>query len=236
MPALTMDQVQQFNSYSIYTTEPKRTLFTLADIHKDFYHPDFLNLMMGITDAATETAAISHFARRYGMFFAMQLYMLAAYDEVWDGKPIELRFDAAKEFNSFTVAMFVNPNDWRYVEEDERQTVIEKILYDGHVIVQQLRKVTSISPLTIWENFFGYLLWHYHILLSNPGLADQAMEDIEILEDPKTWAHFSNKSWWAQYTGGLSPTNLVNVPVRKSCCFSKDIPGLMACGFCPMKK
>ncbi len=57
MPALTMDQVQQLNSYSIYTTEPKRTLFTLADIHKDFYHPDFLNLMMGITDAATETAA-----------------------------------------------------------------------------------------------------------------------------------------------------------------------------------
>lgn len=41
MPALTMDQVQQLNSYSIYTTEPKRTLFTLADIHKDFYHPDF---------------------------------------------------------------------------------------------------------------------------------------------------------------------------------------------------
>lgn len=80
------------------------------------------------------------------------------------------------------------------------------------------------------------MLWHYHILLSNPGLADQAMEDIEALEDPKTWARFSNKSWWAQYTGGLSPTNLVNVPVRKSCCFSKDIPGLMACGFCPMKK
>ncbi|UZM99854.1 hypothetical protein OL548_07580 [Lysinibacillus sp. MHQ-1] len=152
--------------------------------------------------------------------------MLAAYDEVWDGKPIELRFDAAKEFNSFTVAMFVNPNDWRYVEEDERQTVIEKILYDGHVIVQQLRKVTSISPLTIWENFFGYLLWHYHILLSNPGLADQAMEDIEILEDPKTWAHFSNKSWWAQYTGGLSPTNLVNVPVRKSCCFFERYTGI----------
>ncbi len=154
----------------------------------------------------------------------------------FDGKPIEIRFDAAKEFNSFTVATFVNPNDWRYVNEDERQAVIEKILYDGHVIVQQLRKVTSISPLTIWENFFGYLLWHYHMLLSNPGLADQAMEDIEILENPKTWSRFSQKSWWAEYTGGQSPTNLVNIPVRKSCCFSKDIPGLMACGFCPLKK
>lgn len=32
MPALTMDQVRQLNSYSMYTTEPKRTLFTLANI------------------------------------------------------------------------------------------------------------------------------------------------------------------------------------------------------------
>lgn len=236
MPALTMDQVRQLNSYSMYTTEPKRTLFTLANIKQDFYLTDFRNLLMGITSAPTEVAAVSHFSRRYGMFFAMQFYMLAAYDEVWDGKLEDIRFDATEEFGAHTVSIFLNPNDWRYVDEDERISVIKSILYkQGHEIVQQLRKVTTISPLTIWENFFGYLLWHYHILLENPGLADQAMEDIEILEDPATWALFSNKSWWAEYTGGQSPSALVNVPVRKTCCFSKDMPGLMACGYCPLK-
>lgn len=98
----------------------------------------------------------------------MQFYMLAAYDEVWDGKPLELRFDAAKEFNSFTVAMFANPNDWRYVDEDERQAVIEKILYDGHVIVQQLRKVTSISLLPFGKislaTCYGIIIYYYLIL------------------------------------------------------------------------
>lgn len=236
MPALTMDQVRQLNSYSMYTTEPKRTLFTIANIKQDFYLTDFRNLLMGITSAPTEAAAVSHFSRRYGMFFAMQFYMLAAYDEVWDGKLEDIRFDATEEFGAHTVSIFLNPNDWRYVDEDERTHVIKEILYkQGHEIVQQLRKVTTISPLTIWENFFGYLLWHYHILLENPGLADQAMEDIEILEDPVTWALFSNKSWWAEYTGGQSPSALVNVPVRKTCCFSKDMPGLMACGYCPLK-
>ncbi|MEG0260524.1 MAG: Fe-S oxidoreductase [Lysinibacillus sp.] len=236
MPALTMDQVRQLNSYSIYTTEPKRTLFTLADIHQDFYHTDFLNLMMGITEAATETAAISHFSRRYGMFFAMQFHMLAAYDEIWDGNPIDIRFDVTKEFDTFTVSMFVNPNDWRYVDDDEREAVIEKILYkQGHLVIQQLRKVTTISPLILWENFFGYMLWHYHMLLSNPGLADQAFDDIDILENPKVWQRFSDKSWFAQYTGERSPSELVHIPVRKSCCFSKDITGLLACGFCPLK-
>lgn len=236
MPALTMDQVRQLNSYSIYTTEPKRVLFTLANLEQGFYLTDFRNLLMGLTNAPTEAAAVSHFARRYGMFFAMQFYMLAAYDEIWDGKFEDIRFDATEEFGNHTVSMFVNPNDWRYVDDDERESVIQSILYkQGHIFVQQLRKVTSISPLTIWENFFGYLLWHYHVLLENPGLADQAMADIEILEASETWALFSNKSWWVDYTGGQSPSALINVPVRKSCCFSKDMPGLMACGFCPLK-
>lgn len=231
-----MEQVRILNSYSIYTTEPKRVLFTLDNIMQDFYHKDFRELLLGITSAPNETAAVSHFSRRYGMFFAMQFYMLAAYDEIWDGKFRDIRFDITEEFGVHTVSMFVNANDWRYVDEDERQRVITQILYkQGHEIVQQLRKVTNISPLTIWENFFGYILWHYHELLENPGFADQAMEDIEVLESLATWQSFSNKSWFADYTGGLSPSQLVNVPVRKSCCFSKDIPGLMACGYCPLK-
>lgn len=101
--------------------------------------------------------------------------------------------------------------------------------------MRQIRKTTTISPLTIWENFFGYLVWHYHTLLSNPGLADQAMDDLEILEDAKAWARFSDKSLFAEYTGGKHPSALIDVPIRKSCCLSKDVPGLMACGHCPVK-
>ena len=236
VPALTMDQVRHLNSYSIYTTEPKRVLFTLDDLHKEFFHDDFTQLMMGITNAPTETAAISHFSRRYGMFFAMQFYMLAAYDEVWDAKLTDIRFDITEEFGINTVSMFVNPNHWRYVEEEEREEVIANILFkQGHEIIQQLRRTTSISPLTLWENFFGYMIWHYHTLLENPGLADQAFEDLEVLEDSKVWARFSKKSWFYDYTGGKNPSALVDVPIRKSCCLSKDIPGLMACGYCPLK-
>lgn len=236
MPALTMEQVRQLNAYSIYTTEPKRVLFTLDDLHKDFYLDDFRNLLIGITNAPTEAAAISHFGRRYGMFFAMQFYMLAAYDEVWDAKLTDIRFDVTEDAGIHTVSMFVNPNHWRYVDDDEREQVIAHILWkQGHEIISQLRKTTSISPLTLWENFFGYLLWHYHVLLENPGLADRALEDLEVLENPATWARFSNKSLFNEYTNGRNPSHLINVPVRKSCCFSKDIPGLMACGFCPMK-
>ncbi|MGN7477054.1 Fe-S oxidoreductase [Solibacillus silvestris] len=235
MPALSYDQVRQLNSYSIFTEEPERPLFTLANLHKDFYLTDFRNLMMGITNAATETAAISHFGRRYGMFVAMQFYMLTTYDEIWDGKPEDLRFAIIKEYGIHTLGMYINPNDFRYVEDDERERAMTDILYKTSVIIGQLRKTTSISPLILWENIFGYMLWHYHTLLENPALADRAFDDLELLEGKDIWRYFSDKSLFLNYTGGKSPSSLINQPVRKSCCFSKDIPGLLACGFCPMK-
>ena len=236
MPALSYDQVRQLNSYSIYTEEPTKPLFTLANVQKDFYLNDFRNILMGITNAATEAAAVSHFSRRYGMFVAMQFYMLAAYDEVWDGDFKDIRFAVVEEYGIRTFGTFITANDFRYVEDDEREQVITNILYKQcYEIIQQLRKMTTISPLTLWENFFGYMLWHYHTLLENPALADRAFEDLEILEGDTVWRYFSTKSLFKDYTGGVNPSQLINVPVRKSCCFSKDIPGLIACGFCPIK-
>lgn len=235
MPALSYDQVRQLNTYSIFTEEPERPLFTLANLHKDFYLTDFRNLMMGVTNAATEAAAISHFGRRYGMFVAMQFYMLTTYDEIWDGKPEDIRFAIINEFGMHTLGLYVNPNDFRYVEDDERERVMTDILYKTSVVIAQLRKTTSISPLILWENIFGYMLWHFHTLLENPALADRAFEDLEMLEDKNVWRYFSDKSLFLNYTGGKNPSALINIPVRKSCCFSKDIPGLIACGFCPIK-
>lgn len=234
MPALTYDQLTMLNNYSIFTENPKDPLFTLENLHKDFFLKDFRNLMMEITQAGTEAAAISHFGRRYGMFVAMQFYLLTSSDMIWDGKPRDVRYSMIHEYGINTLGTFITATDFRYVEEKEREYVIAKLLYEAHLIITQLRETTTISPLTLWENIFGYMLWNYYELLENPLLADRAFEDLEILEDAKVWQRFSNKSWFYQYTNGKSPVDLINKPVRKSCCFSKDIPGLAPCTYCPM--
>ena len=236
MPTLSYEQIRVLNSHSIYTEEPVRPLLTLANIHKDFYLTDFRNLLMGITNATTEAAAVSHFGRRYGMFVATQLYMLTMYDEIWDGRPEDLRFAMVNEYGIHTLAMYVSPNDFRYVEDDERERVITDILYKASVIITQLRKTTTISPLTLWENIFGYMLWNFHQLLENPAVSDRAFDDLEILESDAPWRYFASKSLFLDYTKGIHPSKLVNTQVRKSCCFSKDIPGLQECGFCPTRK
>lgn len=235
MPSLIFDQIRVLNSYGIFTEDPGRPLFTLENVHKDFFIKDLRNIMMTITNAATEAAAISHFSRRYGSFISTQFYFLAMYDEIWDGKLRDIRYTKINEFGVDTVGTFITPTDYRYVDDKEREYVIRDLLYQCHTTFLQLRKATSISPLTMWENLFGYLLWHYYELLENPAFADRAFEDLEILEDTRVWSSFSNKSLFYEYTGGKNPADIVGKPIRKSCCFSKDIPGLMRCEFCPIK-
>ncbi len=236
MPALTTDQVLMLDSYNVYTTVPKRTLFTLERVHKEFFQEtEFADLMLGITSAKSKTAAISHFSKRYGQFIAMQFYMLTAYDLIWDGDERDLQFDATKENGLYTICMFANPNDWRYVDDSERQNVISTILYKQcYQIVQDLRNTTSISPRVIWDNFFVHIVNVYAKLLDDPRIADQAMDDLECLESAEVWNRFSDKSLFYEYTKGKAPASLVNQPIRKSCCLSKDIPGLGACGYCPL--
>ncbi|MBO2535264.1 Fe-S oxidoreductase [Rummeliibacillus suwonensis] len=238
MPALTIDQVLMLDSYNVYTTMPARTLFTLERVHKEFFQEDeFADLMMGITNARSKTAAISHFSKRYGQFVAMQFYMLSAYDEIWDGSDRDLQFDATKENGLYTICMFASPNDWRYVEDLEREHVMSTILYNQcYQIVQDLRNTTSISPRVIWDNFFVHIVNVYAKLLDDPQLADQAMADLEILESTEVWSRLSEKSLFYEYTKGRTPASLVNQPIRRSCCLSKDIPGLGACGYCPLER
>ena len=174
MTKLTANQIKQLNMYSIYTEKPERKLFTLEDFLGN-QTEDALNVVQAISRSPNKTVAASYFMRRFGMFIAMQFYNLAMYDEIWDGDFDRLTFGAKKEFGNLTVSMFANAEDWRSVEDEERSEVIRHILKNQcDAIIRQTRTAANISSLTLWENIFGFLLWHYHVLLENPGTAEEA--------------------------------------------------------------
>ncbi len=236
MTNLTSDQLKQLNMYSVYTELPERKLFTLETLLDADKIEDALNIIQAVSGSPNRTVAASYFMRRIGMFVAMQFYNLAAYDDVWDGDKDRLLFGAKEEYGKLAVSMFASVEDWRYVEDDERQDVIRKILVDEcAAIIKQIRTVTSVSPLTLWENIFGFLLWQYHVLLSNPGTAVEARADLDILKDDALWEGIATRSLFAAYLKGSEPSALLNTEVRTTCCLSKDVPGLMQCGFCPLK-
>ena len=232
-----MDQIKQLNMYSVYTDSPERKIFSLATLFDPDKTEEVLIAVQTISRSPNKTVAASYFMRRIGMFIAMQFYNLASYDEVWDGKRDQLLFGAKEEFGNLAVSMFTQPKDWRVVEDHERREVIRSILKNEcDAVIRQIRTAANISSLTLWESLFGFLLWHYHVLLGNPGTAVEARADLEVLKDDEVWKDIAPRSLFAVYLKGTEPSALLNTVVRTTCCLSKDVPGLMQCGFCPLKK
>jgi ferric iron reductase protein FhuF len=236
MTNLTSDQIRQLNMYSIYVEQPEQKIFTLETLLNGIMIEDALNVVQAVSESPNRTVAASYFMRRFGMFTAMQLYNLAAYDEVWNGDKKDLHFGAKVEYGKLAVSTFASADDWQYVDDEERHEVIRRILKDEcDAVIRQIRTVTSVSPLTLWENIFGFLLWQYHVLLSNPGTSAEARADLDMLKDDALWEGIAPRSLFATYLKGCEPSALLNTEVRTTCCFSKDVPGLMQCGFCPLK-
>ena len=235
MMNLTPDMKRQLNSYSIYTGAPAHPLFTLESLKKE--PAAALDLVQAVSRTENRTIAASFFTRRLGMFTAMQLYMLIVYEEVWEGPDEAFRFGAVEEYGNLTVSQFLAGGAFRPVDEAERPEAVRQILSRFVKDVSDaLRTVSSASSLTHWENMFGFLLYHFHVLLSDPYQREEAQAVLDLLKDDRTWDGLAKESLFARYLRGQQPSALLNTTVRTTCCHSKDVPGLMQCGYCPLKK
>jgi len=231
MTNLTNDQIRQLNMYSTYVTPPEHPLFTL----KQLQEVDFLSVVQAVTGITSKTVAASYLMRRYGMFVSTQFVMLATYDEIWLGELEDLQFAANVEYGNKGISMYINQSHYVDIENKLRQEIIRKIVKDQiHSLLIEIRKHSSVSPLTLWENVFGFLLWHYSVMLAQPSTAKQARKDLEILKSDEIWEGIASQSLFNTYLKGLEPAQLLNTKVRTTCCFSKDVPGLLKCGFCPL--
>ncbi|MFJ7972733.1 hypothetical protein [Psychrobacillus sp. NPDC096389] len=228
MTTLSNDQIRQLNNYSVYLEPVGTPLFHAKNVESS------LAMIKLISGAPTDPIAASFFMRRVGMFISMQFYMMTMYDEIWDGPLEELSFFTTNEYGNKTISTYIREEHFRETSvnrSEDVQLIWEQQCYP---IIQQLRTKCSVSPLTLWENVFGYLLWHYYVFFDNEAIADQAKQDWSTMQDESIWTAFTSKSFLSNYLKGKSPAQLINSPVRTTCCFSKDVPGLQKCGFCPL--
>ncbi|WP_277584613.1 hypothetical protein [Psychrobacillus antarcticus] len=230
MTILSNDQIKQLNNYSVFTQPNGTTLFQGNNV------ASALPVIKLITSAPNDPIAASFFMRRVGMFISMQFYMMTMYDEIWDGPLDQLQFFGTTEYGNKTISTFVPPEYFRDVQENRKVDV--QLIWEQQCfpIIEQLRSACSISPLTLWENVFGYLLWHYYTFLENPNLEGKARHDWNLLKDSTIWKAFTSKEYLRLYLKDRNPIDLINTTVRTTCCFSKDMPGLQKCGFCPQVK
>jgi len=228
MTTLSNDQIRQLNNYSVYLEPVGTPLFHAKNVNSA------LSVIKLISGAPTDPIAASFFMRRVGMFISMQFYMMTMYDEIWDGPLEDLAFFATTEYGNKTISTYIREEYFRETSENRAEDIQLIWKQQCYPIIQQLRAKCSVSPLTLWENVLGYLLWHYYVFFDNEAIADQAKHDWALMQDEAIWTTFTSKSFLSNYLKGKSPAQLINSPVRTTCCFSKDIPGLQKCGFCPL--
>ena len=237
MTKLTMTQINQLNSYSVYLKTAERKLFTLQDLLKNTTTLDALVAVQTVSQSPNKTVAASYLLRRVGMFISMQFYNLTLHNEIWKGLPEHLCFGAKEEFGNVAVSIFVQEEDWVEISEIDRRSTIQFILKEQcHTIIEQVRSVSPIAARTLWENIFGFLLWHYHVFIEDSNTQEIAKIDLAMLKEDSLWKGISDHSLFGSYLKDREPSALLNATVRTTCCLSKDVPGLMQCGFCPLKK
>jgi len=233
MTTLTNTQIRQLNMYSTYITPSIHPLFTIEQM-MEF---DILPIVKTVTGIDNAVVAASYLMRRYGMFVSTQFVMFTTYDELWLGPTSEIQFGAITEYGNRSISMFIQSHHYRDVENKPRHEMIRYLLHEQiYPLVFELRRYANVSPLTLWENVFGFLLWHYYEMLGNPATTEQARTDLNLLKSDDLWIGISEKSLFAHYLKGREPEQLIQTAVRTTCCFSKDVPGLQVCGFCPLIK
>ena len=235
MTILTAYQISQLHSNGVYTTPPEHPLFSLETVQEPTNREDILNVLQSVSQSPNTTVAASFFMRRYGMFTAMQLVQFVVYEEFWQGEPSELQFGAIQEFGNRTVSTFPNSSGWKEVSIEDAATIVRQLLSQIQSMVKALRSVVPISKNVLWENVFGFWLWQFHVLLNDPTTSEEARIVINLLKKNENWDGIAQESKFASYLNGSEPSDLLNTTVRKTCCLSKDVPGLMQCGFCPLK-
>ena len=82
--------------------------------------------------------------------------MMTMYDEIWDGPLDQLQFFATTEYGNKTISTYIPEEYFRDVKENRADDVLLIWEQQCFAIIQQLRTKCSISPLTLWENVFGY--------------------------------------------------------------------------------
>lgn len=239
MITLTNEQLHYLNMYSVYLDKPQHAICHVYDVihHTKEEISELLAIVQEVSGCPNQAVTSSFFTRRYGLFISMQFYFLTQYDEIWEGDFKDLKLGVVEEFGNQTISLFTSRKNWRNVSRETRESTIRTILHEQCApIIRQMRQVSQLTARTHWENIFGYLLWHYHVLLENEDTCEQAKIDLQLLQSDALWEGIADHSLFAAYTKALSPSQLLNTTVRTTCCFSKDVPGLMQCGFCPLKK
>lgn len=175
--------------------------------------------------------AVSYFFRQYALFVSAQFELLTYHNGYFHCAGEELDFNRVQNYGFNLLEAHVSSVYFKEISPNERFEAFHHILHRQTAeLIDSFRQHVKISPLILWDNVLGSLLWFYAGLEQrNPR---RAAEDLEWLLDTGNWAPMK-KSHAARLLGDASLRQAVSSPLRKTCCLYKELPHFDTCTFCP---
>lgn len=175
--------------------------------------------------------AASYFFRQYALFVSVQFQLLTYQNGFFRCSGEEMSFNRVHNYGFTLLETHVSSSHFTEVPASERFEAFHYILHDQTVaLIDSFRQHVKISPLILWDNILGSVLWFYANLEQRDPR--RAAEDLEWLMDPSSWAPMK-KPHIARLLGDASLRQAVSQPLRKTCCLYKELPHFDTCTFCP---
>ncbi|MCL6572514.1 MAG: (2Fe-2S)-binding protein [Bacillus sp. (in: Bacteria)] len=216
--------------------------FNVVDLQDEGFLRDFIKNLADTIGAPTEKIAAPIFIKRYAFLAVISLYAMSAWNKKVDVSLENVsmeNFDSGKEpwlpLFSLTDGRF---EDWNGENRDLWRKTILKDLFANNIypIIEKLEKTFQISKLILWENIAVYLFWLYE-----NELKDSGNENVEndfrylILEAEGQLFGPYHLNPFHKYFGEkmYSEEWDKEIRIRKTCCFSYQLPAGKRCKTCP---
>ncbi|TWT16106.1 hypothetical protein [Planomicrobium sp. CPCC 101079] len=183
------------------------------------------------SNAKNDGVAVSYFFRQYALFVSAQFDLITNHNGYFACSWQELRFDRVHNFGYNLLQTHVDSRHFLTITPENRFEAMHFILHEQtHELIAEFRKFVKISPITLWENILGSLLWFYASIEKRQPR--RVAEDMEWLLDSANWQPMKT-SYVQKMIGSLTLEHAVSSPLRKTCCLYKELPHFATCTFCP---
>ncbi|WP_144554689.1 IucA/IucC family C-terminal-domain containing protein [Bacillus sp. X1(2014)] len=235
-----MDKVFVDTQLEKYRFNPNlEDTFNVADLLDETYLKDFLKNLSDVIGAPSEKIAASILIKRYAFLAVMSLYAMTALNKKLNVSLDNIKMETAIQGKDWLPGISLKDADlqgWDGNDRAEWRSRVLKDLFANNIypLISHLEKTVGISKLILWENIAVYLFWLYETeLIDN----DQAAGDFRYLISeaegmlfgrynlnplPK---YFAEKTYLQEWDA--------EVRVRKTCCFTYQLPAGKRCKTCP---
>jgi ferric iron reductase protein FhuF len=215
--------------------------FTIADLMDKTLLTDLIKELTYSLGAPSEKVAASIFIKRYAFIAVISLYAMSSSNRKINLSLENIEMEKAV-FGKYWLPKIslkdLSIEKWDGKNREEWRKNIYRELFANNIypIIDQLEKTFQLSRLVLWENIAVYLFWLYETELKNNDNAfakgdfqylfsEAEGELFGIYHNNPLQKYHSEKKYLEEFQE--------EIRVRKTCCFSYQLPNSKRCKTCP---